>query len=405
MAIQTPKSASQYATEILAALQSTGVTNTTPGGKARALADIIADRMGELESRQFTAASQLLLPYATGDALDALGAIYGVPRLQNQDASSPASDSNFTFYVNSGTFGSINNGQNIIIPSGTRIFTSTSNGPIYSVDTELNLPSTASSYPFSASSINTGGAGNAAANIFTQTNFTNYASYTFGSLLVTNNYGIVSGRDAEGDESYRYRISLKLLSSGGNAEVDIRAALLQIPGIQDVSFSPLAGTYQVYVYGVSPVVAPSLLMLVQNAMNANTAYPLTGLALAPDLVGISLVTTLTLQSGLSVSDQTSLISEAQLAASNYINNLTVGQELVINEISDKIMNANSRIIDIGNPNAPLQQIFIWRSRLDGTRYSEYLVNDYIPAIGERILVEQSINNPIALTISVPSATL
>lgn len=404
MAIQTPKSATQYSSEVLAALQATGVTNTTPGGKARALADIIASEMGSLETRQFVGASQFLLPYASGDALDALGAIYGVQRLQNTDASSPASDSNFEFYVQSGTFGSINNGNDIIIPAGTRIFTAVSNGPVYSVDMETTLPAMSSSQVFSASSLVTGSAGNATSNVFTQSNFTNYAQSEFGSLLVTNNFGIVAGSDPESDSSYQYRINLKLQSTGGNGEVDIRAALLQIPGIQDISFNPLAGTYQVYVYGVSPVVAPSLLSLVQVAMNANTAYPLTGIALAPDLVGISLNTTLTLQSGLSTSIQSTIITECQTAAANYINNLAIGQEFVINECADVILQADTRIIDIGSPDMPIQSIYIWRARLDGTRYSEYLVNNYTPALGERILVEQSISNPLNITVATPSAT-
>lgn len=405
MSIQTPKSNTQYASEILAALQTTGITNTTPGGKARALADIIADRMGELESRQFIAASQLLLPYATGNALDSLGVIYGVQRLQNSDAASPATDGNFEFYVRNGTFGSINNGNPVVIPAGTRIFTQISNGPVYSVDVDTTLLPSVSSKSFSASSLSTGSAGNAAANIFTQSNFSNYAQSQFGSLLVTNNFGIVTGNDPEPDESYRYRINLKLQSSGGNGEIDIRSSLLQIPGIQDIAFAPLAGTYQVYVYGVSPVVAPSLLSLVQTALNSNTAYPLTGLALAPDLVGISLVTTLILQSGLSTSDQSSIISTAIQAVANYINNLAVGQEFVINKAADQIMSSDSRIIDIGSPDRPLQQIFIWRSRLDDSRYSEYLINNYIPATGERILVEPSITNPIGLTIAVPTSTI
>jgi uncharacterized phage protein gp47/JayE len=405
MAIQTPKSSSQYAAEVLSALQATGVTNTTPGGKARALADIISDEMGSLETRQFVAASQFLLPFATGDALDALGAIYAVQRLQDTDAASPASDGNFEFYVQNGTFGSINNGNDIIIPAGTRIFTAVPNGPVYSVDMETTLPAGSSSQIFSASSLVTGSAGNAAAEIFNQHNFTNYAQSEFGSLLVTNNYGIVAGSDPESDSSYQYRINLKLQSTGGNGEVDIRSALLQIPGIQDISFNPLAGTYQVYVYGVSPVVAPSLLALVQVAMDANTAYPLTGIALAPDLVGISLSTTLTLQSGLSTSDQATIVTECQTAAANYINNLSVGQELVINELADVILQADTRIIDIGSPDKPIQNIYIWRARLDSTRYSEYLVNNYIPALGERILVEPSIANPLNITVATPGANV
>lgn len=398
MPIQTPKSGTQYASEILAILQSTGIMNTSPGGKARALADIIADRMGDLETRQFVTVSQNLLPYATGISLDSLAAIFGIQRLQASDASSPALDSNFEFYVTSGTFGDINSGNQITIPAGTRIFTSASNGPVYTVDVQTVLPASSSSVIVSASSTLTGSAGNASAGVFNQTNFNNYTQSDFGTLLVTNNFGIIGGRDAESDDDLRYRVQLKLQSTGGNGEVDLRSAILQIPGIQDIVFNPLAGTYQVYVYGIAPQVPPSLLALVQTAINENTAYPLTGLAIVPDLVGISLATTLTLQAGLGSADQTAVISNAQTAAANYINNLTVGQEFIINEVAVVILNSDTRILDIGNPNQPLNSIFIWRSRSDGTRYSQFLVNDYTPAIGERIIVENSISNPINLTI-------
>lgn len=398
MGIQTPKSPTQYSSEILAALQATGITNTTPGGKARALADIIADRMGICEANSFILASQNLLPFATDTALDALGDIYGVPRISASDASSPSTDANFEFYVLTGTFGSVNNGNDITIPAGTQLFTSANNGAVYTVDMQTILPASVSSLPISASSVSSGALGNAPAGIFNRHNFTNYAQSSFGTLLVTNNFGIIAGRDAEDDESYRFRINLKLQSTGGAAEVDLRFVILQVPGIQDVVFNPLAGTFEVYIYGISPAVPPSLLSLVQTAITSKVAYPLTGVALVPDLVGFSLSTTLKLKTGLSTVDQANIISIAQQAASNYINNLSVGQELVINQISTIIMTADSRILDIGDPDRPIQEIFIWRSRSDGTRFSRFLVNDYTPAVGERLVVEQ-LNNAINLTVA------
>ena len=345
MAIQTPKSTTQYSSEVLVALQATGISNTSPGGKARALADIIANEMGTLETNVFISATQNLLPYATDNALDAIGAIFNIPRLEDTDAQSPAVDGNFEFYVLSGTFGDINSGQDITIPQGTQITTSAINGPVYTVDVQTTLPAASSSVFFSASSVLTGSAGNAPVGIFDESNFTNYTQADFGTLLVTNNFGIVGGSDPETDDNYRYRINLKLLSSGGNGEVDIRGALLQIPGIQDVAFNPLAGTYEVYIYGVSPVIPPSLLRLAQAAMDANTAYPLEGTALVPNLVGISLATTITLQSGLSIIDQSTVIANAQTAASNYINNLDIGVELVNKELARVIIISYNIILD------------------------------------------------------------
>lgn len=126
-----------------------------------------------------------------------------------------------------------------------------------------------------------------------------------GSLLVTNNYGLIGGRDEEDDESYRYRLSLWLQSSGGAAEADLRFALLTLPGIQDIDFVRQAGTFLCYVYGISPVVPPSLISLVQSQLDTLTAYPMVGTAVSPALIGISFATTLTFLSTASASDQVS----------------------------------------------------------------------------------------------------
>jgi hypothetical protein len=61
---------------------------------------------------------------------------------------------------------------------------------------------------FSARSLFAGTISNSPARVFNRHNFTNYAESRFGSLLVTNDFGIIGGRDQEDDESYRYRIHL-----------------------------------------------------------------------------------------------------------------------------------------------------------------------------------------------------
>jgi uncharacterized phage protein gp47/JayE len=214
--------------------------------------------------------------------------------------------------------------------------------------------------------------------------------------LVTNTYGIVGGRDEEDDESYRFRINLALQSHGGAAKTDLESALLQLPGIQDIVFERKAGTFNVYVYGISPTVSPSLLQMVQAEIDKKTAYPMSGLALSPDLVGISLSTVVKLAPGLSAAEKPGVLASAARAAEDYINNLGVGNSVIINEIADRIRKADSRIIDIGEPNKPLQEIFIWRSRDDGSRYSRFLVSNYEPTLGERIIVEDL---PTAITLT------
>jgi hypothetical protein len=209
----------------------------------------------------------------------------------------------------------------------------------------------------------------------------------------------VSGSDPELDANYQYRINLKLSSRNGAAEADLQLAILQVPGIQDTVFVRQAGTYICYIYAVTPTVSAGTMQLVQAQMNGATAWPIVGVATQPDLIGISLATTLTFVSGATSSQQQSAIANAMAAAESYIDNLATGQTLVINQVADQILSADSNILDIGTPNQPLNGIYIWRSRDDGTRYSRFLVADYVPAVGERIEVETSIANPINLTIA------
>ena len=82
-------------------------------------------------------------------------------------------------------------------------------------------------------------------------------------------------------------------------------------------------------------------------------------ALSPDLVGISFSTTLSFNSGVSQSDQASILSTASAADANYINNLAVGAPLVINQLASAILTSDSRIQDIGDPKDEITQIFIW----------------------------------------------
>jgi uncharacterized phage protein gp47/JayE len=384
--IQQPKTSAAFRSAILDALTQTGIRQLAPGAKARAFADIVGDQLGEMETRQFINLSETLLPYATGISLDMLGDIYGVARLGRQDSQVDAADDNLRFYVRHGTFGDINNGQEIHLPAGVRITSAADGGPVYLTEA-ARLAAGDSVQAVGVTSYYPGSSGNSASGILTRHNFTGYVDSSYGSLLATNQYGVMGGREAESDDDYRFRIHLKIQSRAGANEAAMRFDILQLPGIQDVVFLRAAGTFTVYVYGISPEISPSLLALVQQQIDDRAAYPMLGEAVAPDLVGISLSTSVRFVAGTAASEQGLILSAASAAAENYINNLPLGATLVINEIADQIRNAHAKILDIGDPNKQIAEIFIWRSRSDGTRFSRFLVGNYTPAVGERILVE------------------
>jgi uncharacterized phage protein gp47/JayE len=396
MAIQSPKSFAVYSSEVLKTLQATGITQTAPGGKARAFADIVASEMSTLEANAFGNLSQALLPYATGTSLDFIGAIYGVTRIPASNSAVSSTDGTLTFYVQSGTFGSINNGNDIIVPAGTLVFSNGNNLVSYATMFQTTLPAASNSQTFTATAVQVGSGGNAPANSIINTNFIGYAQASYGTLLVTNSFGIVSGRDVEDDLSYAYRIQLALKTVGGSSESDLTVQLLTVPGVQNVDFEELPGTFNVFIFTISSSPSDYVIQLAQSVIDNLTAFPIKGTAIAPDLVGISLVTTLKLIPALTEA-QSTIIANAISAATNYINNVGINGTIIINEIASILLSSDTNILDIGLPNQPLLQIFIWRSREDGTRYSRNLVQDYTLATGERLVVE-NITNPINLTV-------
>jgi hypothetical protein len=147
--------------------------------------------------------------------------------------------------------------------------------------------------------------------------------------------------------NYQYRIHVRLISDSSCNEDALTSQLLPIPGVQRVAFQTLAGAFYVYVYAITPLASVSLLQTVQDALAGYVAFPITGTALNPDLVGFSLSTTITLSPKATSTDAQTAVSNAVAAVQNYINNLSVGQELVIDDIGEAILTASPLIVDVG----------------------------------------------------------
>ncbi len=104
----------------------------------------------------------------------------------------------------------------------------------------------------------------------------------------------------------------------------------------------------------------SVLSLAHDQINQVTAFPLSGTAINPDIVGVSLNTTIKLTAGASSTDKQTASAQAVAAATDYINNLGVSKPLVINEIAAAIRNSSSKILDVGDPDHEVNEIYIWR---------------------------------------------
>jgi hypothetical protein len=94
--------------------------------------------------------------------------------------------------------------------------------------------------------------------------------------------------------------------------------------------------------------------MVQDAIDQNVAFPLTGAALNPDQIGITLATTISTVAGSTQTDKDTATGQAIAAAQDYINNLRVGDPLVINDIAAAIQTSSSKILDVGQPNRQIR---------------------------------------------------
>ena len=393
--IESPKTSAYYQARLVEALREAGIRQMAPGGKARALADIVADQLAAQESRLFHLISQSLLPYAVGENLDALGAMFGVYRVQAQASRVSVQDDTLKFYTLEPSFGAINNGRDILLPAGTRVTTLDGSGPVFVVDETL-LPADASEAAVSARSLDPGAAANVGPGVLVRHDFTGYAMAETGALQVVNTSSIIGGRDEEDDESYRYRIRLRLLNPSGVTEGALRYQILAIPGVQDVVFLRKAGRFDCYVYTIAIDPAPSVLRLVKETLEEAVAFPVTVHVHTPDLVGITLSTRVRLAVSLSPQEREMSTAKAVSAVIDYVNNLAIGETLYVNRIGEVIRLADPGIVDVGSANRPVESIYIWRRTAGGHVYSRSLLDNYTPKTGERIVIEPTMPNPVRI---------
>jgi len=190
----------------------TGITQVTPGGKARAILEIMANEHGRLAESFDLEIAEAFVRTATGDNLDLIGELVGVTRKEAQKASVDASHGNIRFYVISGTFGDITGGVPVTVTKGTRLVSEatiagTTKIVAYITSEDIELGTAATEVYVSAISRDAGSKASLGAGTINSHSFTGYSEYQGGALKVTNAAGIVGGTDRESDANYRYRIS------------------------------------------------------------------------------------------------------------------------------------------------------------------------------------------------------
>lgn len=377
--------------------------NFSPGSKARALVEAIAQVVGDASEDINSSVLSTLLPNATGPTLDLIAEAHGIQRLQPVAAQIAASDQNLRYYVRSGTFGDINGGVDIVVPAGTRIYAGSASSNLVFVQQEaVTLPAASSSVTFGADQVGLSPGVSIPVGSLNQHSFTGYTDAVFQSLLVTNAAGI-AGRARETDSNLRFRVRTAMTAASTANNTALRVAGLRVPGVSDIRIVPNRagiGSVDVVVFGISPVVSASLLQQVQEQINRVAPAGIRAYAVASRLVGISLRAILRFRSDASTAERTVAAADAEAAIRRYLNDLRPGSYLRIRTLVDLAMAASPKIIDLGTPGQPFEELLVWRQSSPRTaRFSRNLTADFLILDDEDLLADPYLERPIQFAVS------
>jgi uncharacterized phage protein gp47/JayE len=383
----------------------TGLNKTSPGSKVRAISEQLSRQLGTFYTTLDINLIQAFLSGASDRYLDFFGEMLGMPRLGQETASAGSSHQNIRFYVNDGTFGTINSGISILIRSGTIVSTqSGGQGIRYRLVTDLLLSATASEAYASVEAMSPGVKGNVGTGQLKYHNFNGYTEFNLGTLKVTNLSEIVSGREVEANENYRYRLSNAVTAAEKANAMAVRLAILSVPGVADMIMIPYYkgfGSFDVIVKATSPQMPPGLLPAIQDSIIDTAAQGIYATIRGPREIGVSTTLTLKLNQQVSTDEAETIRTNVRQRLVDYINNLDIGQDLVINEIVELTMSSDARIKNMGKASKPLDGLFIYTpSRLQDNKIRMELTDDYVPKQDERLIIETSadIGDPVKVVI-------
>lgn len=385
--------------------ENTNITQLSPGAKARAILEAIANETSVLAQDFDLELAEAFVRTSSGINLDMIGELVNVTRLEAQKSIVDVAHQNIKFNVISGTFGDINNSNDILVTSGTSITARSGFGGVsqtidFVTSEDVLLAAAATEGYVSAISLGVGGKYVLGPSSINTHNFTNYLGYEDDSLKVINLEPILGGADRESDENYRYRISKAITASEAANETAIRLAALSVSGVSDVVTEPYTngtGTFTVYVKSIYPIVSTSLIDQVHQSVKKTQAYGNKGTVRSPKNVGIELVASISYRKVLTSDELATIEGQIEDAIIDYINNLDIGEDLIIDEIIQRVLDVDENIKQVGTVEKKFDSINFYRdSRLQDNRLRQTLLGNYNAYPDERVVVEYTIASPIII---------
>lgn len=387
--------------DALSDLANTNITKLSAGGVARALLEAVNRRLAEGYDTFDLNLSRAFVSASTGQYLDLIGVLLGAPRGVSAAASTTSQEQTIKFYVDSGNFGSINGGNDIVIGQDTIISSlSDSSGITYRVTEQTVLASTQNTGWVSAEAVIPGEDSNVGSGTLVYHNFVGYTDYLNQTLKVTNVFPIANGSNFESDANYRYRIVNRVLEAEAANSTAIRLAILSTAGIADVILLPRyrgIGTVGAILKSVAPTVTSTLIDNVQVNVNAVQAYGDITYVRGPNEIGLTMKITVQYDSQLPEDELATIESDLKTAITDYVNGLDIGENFSLNRMISQLFSVSSHISNFGIPGKPIDELYVWKfSALQDNKVRQILLSDYIANSDERVIIEPSVNEPITL---------
>lgn len=381
--------------------QSTRITRLSPGSKARAILEAVNKRLEEAYDIFDLNIARAFVSSAPGQFLDLIGELLGVTREASIAASVDSTLEVIKVFVESGTFGSINGNRDITLPINTLISSKPgSTGIIYRTTQDTVLPAGSSSVFISAEANAPGSEFNIGSHTLTFHDFTGYSDYLNETLKVTNLHPISSGENIESDANYRFRIVNRVLEAEAANETAVRLAVLSTPGVADALIIPRyrgIGTFGIILQSVTPTVSDALVDNVTANVLKTQAHGSLAFIKKPKETGITLRMTVQYLRRIDADLLTAIEQDLTDSIRNIVNNLGLGDPLLINRLVAELFDVSQEIANFGQPGVPIDELYIHQeTRLRDGKKRTRLLGDYTPAQDERVIIEPSVAIPIVL---------
>ena len=151
----------------------------------------------------------------------------------------------------------------------------------------------------------------------------------------------------ESDDDFRYRISQQCLVLATSNETAVRLAALTTNGVYDVKLKPYAmgaGTFTVIIILENGANADTVLKTVEENVNDTVGYGIRFKIVTPTLTYVKFKYKLYLKDNVSDANAQTIRYDVQTALADYINTLDVGEDIIIDKLTQVIMNVSEDII-------------------------------------------------------------